>query len=433
MHMARKNRKRRGRSRALSTIAGVATKSCPGITDQPHSVVQPSAATLLPRSVIEIIIDHLHDRPMDLRACSLVAKSWEARSQSHLFRKVQWDTRTVLNWCTHISPHPSGPAGYVIFFAVDSLLEREQLGPIKDYFTSFRNVTSLILRDLSFDDPLFDPKKVPAYFGHLKLGLKSLTLANARGSCGRLLSFTSFFPHLEYLTISCPGDLFPPDPTVNFQYRPLRGTLFLRGHTHHTSLINLLSRSSPPQFHTVRLEHWGKMRIEDLNSLLKSCSNSLETLGLSACRGSADEWSSRLRPNFNLCPRLTEFRIELQNIAQNPPSIINSLLTSPVVLSRITFVIHDNVKPESLFSYIKDWAETDIVIARFAAKLFCRDEGKRLLLTFKVARVLDLAQLVPYSVERGVQVVVERGDDEELALPTCASCEAGNRSASWGL
>ena len=284
--MARKNRKRRGGSRALTKISGAATQPYLCATAQPHSVGPPSAATILPQSVIENIIDHLHDRPMDLRACSLVAKNWESRSQSHLFHKVQWTTETVLGWRKHISPHHGGPAGYANILAVASLLERERLGPLKDYFTSFRNVTSLTLRDLSFDDPLFSPDKVPAYFGHLKLGLKSLTLMCANGSCGRLLSFASFFPRLELLGIACPGDLVPPDPTVDFEHRPLRGTLFLRGDlTRSTSLIKLLSRGPPPQCHTVRLEHWGKMRIEDFDSLLKSCSESLRTLGVSACKG----------------------------------------------------------------------------------------------------------------------------------------------------
>ena len=147
--------------------------------------------------------------------------------------------------------------------------------------------------------------------------------------------------------------------------------------------------------------------------------------------GGANEWFSRLRPNFSLCPSLTEFRIELQHITHTPPSIINSLLTSPIVLSRITFVIHNNVKAEELVSYVKNWAETDLVIARFSAKLFCRNGGKRLLLTFKAIRALKFAQLVPYSVERGVEVVVERGSDEELAFPPCLSChEAGNPNLS---
>ena len=169
---------------------------------------------------------------------------------------------------------------------VISLLEQERLGPIKDYFTSFRNVTSLALQDLDFDDPLFDPNEVPVYFGHLKPGLTSLTLINANGSCGRLLSFASFFSHLEFVTVSCPGDLIPPDPTIDLEYRPLRGTLFLQGHLNrHTNLIRLLSRGPLPQCHTVHLEHWGRMHVKDFDCLLESCSKSLEILNVSACKG----------------------------------------------------------------------------------------------------------------------------------------------------
>jgi hypothetical protein len=240
----------------------------------------------LPQNVIDNIIDHLHDKPVDLQVCSLVAKSWKARSQSHLFRKVQWTTETVLGWCKHIPPRSGGLAGHATGLAVVSLLEQDRLGPIKDHFTSFRNVTSLTLRDLDFNDPLFDPDEVPAYFGHLGPRLTSLTLVNPNGSCGRLLSFASFFPHLEYITVSRPGELIPPDPTVDLEYRPLRGTLFLRGQLNrHTDLIKLLSRAPLLQCHTIRLEHWGRMHVEDFNRLLESCSKSLEILDVSACKG----------------------------------------------------------------------------------------------------------------------------------------------------
>lgn len=144
--------------------------------------------------------------------------------------------------------------------------------------------------------------------------------------------------------------------------------------------------------------------------------------------GGAEEQFSRLRPNFSLCPRLTELRIELQHIGDNPPSIINTLLTSPIVLSRITFVIYKKVEPEDVVSYVNSWTETDIIIAHFATKLFCRNGAKRLRLTFKVTKTLDFTRLVPRSVEKGVEVVVERSDDEELTLPACVSCEIEYRN-----
>lgn len=282
---------------ALYTIPGVGTEAHPitqtplvqlifDTATQPHPVDAPPMRPLLPQNVIENIIDHLHDRPVDLQACCLVCKDWKTRSQSHLFRRVRWTVETISAWCKHIPPRSDGPAGLVTILLVVSLLERDRLGPIKDHFESFRNLTSLKLRDLNFDDPLFNPDQVPVYFGHLKPGLKSLTLINANGSCGKLLSFTSFFPHVQHLTVSRPGDLVPPDPAIRLEYRPLRGTLFLRGRlSRHADLIKLISCAPPPQCHTIRLEHWGRMRVEEFDSLLKSCSKNLETLDVSSCKG----------------------------------------------------------------------------------------------------------------------------------------------------
>lgn len=289
-------KRRRGKSRGLLSIPGGATNAPPpttqiplltfGTITPPQPLNPPFPAPPLPQNVIDTIIDHLRDKPVDLRACSLVAKNWKSRSQCHLFREIQWTTEIISGWCQHIPPRSDGLAGHTIDLMVVSLLEQDILAPIKDYFTSFCNVTSLTLQDLNFDDPLFDPNEVPVYFGHLKLGLTSLTLINLGGSCGRLLSFTSFFPHLEYLAVFFPDDLIPPDPTIDLEYRPLRGTLFLRGHLNrHTSLIKLLSGARLLQCHTIRLEHWGRMGVEDFNSLLASCSKSLEVLNVSTCKG----------------------------------------------------------------------------------------------------------------------------------------------------
>ena len=289
-------KQRRGKSRVLFAIPNGATNTAPSATHTPLFIFgtatppqwldAPSTVSRLPQNVINKIIDHLYDKPVDLRACSLVAKSWKVRSQSHLFRDVRWTRGTVQNWCKFIPPRSNGLARHATSLVVISLLEQDKLRPIKGHFTSFRNVTSLTLQGLGFDDPVFDPNKVPVYFGHLRPGLTALTLINANGSCGRLLSFVSFFPRLEYTTISRPVELVPPDPTIHLKYRPLRGTLFLRGHLNrHASLIKLLSRASLPQCHTIRLEHWGKMRVEDLDCLLASCSKSLEVLSVSACKG----------------------------------------------------------------------------------------------------------------------------------------------------
>ena len=220
-------KKRRNKlSRVLYTIPGVATKahpitqnplprSIPGTATQPQAVDASPTVLPLPQSVIENIIGHLHDRQVDLQACYLVSKSWKTRSKGHIFRRVQLTPETVSCWRKHIPPHS---AGFPTTLLVVSLLGYDILGPIKDYFISLRSITSLTLRNLNFDDPSSNPGRVSVYFGHLKSGSESLAHIN---SSGKLLSFTSFFPHVERLTVSLPGDLVPPDPAIGLEYQPL--------------------------------------------------------------------------------------------------------------------------------------------------------------------------------------------------------------------
>jgi hypothetical protein len=126
-------KQRRGKlPRVLYTILGVATQAYPiakkplvpfvfGTATQPQSLDVTSTLPPLPQTNIENIIDHLQDRPADLRACSLVSRNWKTKSQSHLFRRVGWTTETVLAWCKCIPPHSDGPAGLTNVLLVASL------------------------------------------------------------------------------------------------------------------------------------------------------------------------------------------------------------------------------------------------------------------------------------------------------------------------
>src|ERR1700761_3490794 len=61
-----------------------------GATMLPHTHltrVFPYRATL-PPEVIDLIIDHLHNDPLTLEACSLVSRNWLSSSRHHLFGSV---------------------------------------------------------------------------------------------------------------------------------------------------------------------------------------------------------------------------------------------------------------------------------------------------------------------------------------------------------
>ncbi|KAE9385179.1 hypothetical protein BT96DRAFT_841056 [Gymnopus androsaceus JB14] len=42
----------------------------------------------LPQEILDLFIDHFADSPAELKALSLVAKSWLPRTRKHLFRRL---------------------------------------------------------------------------------------------------------------------------------------------------------------------------------------------------------------------------------------------------------------------------------------------------------------------------------------------------------
>ncbi|KAF9029970.1 hypothetical protein BDZ89DRAFT_1064939 [Hymenopellis radicata] len=68
-------------------------------------IKQDTTPLQLPQELIDNIIDHLHDSPRDLKACSLVSHSFHPRSHFNLFQRV--DVRSIeaaQRFFTHLSP-----------------------------------------------------------------------------------------------------------------------------------------------------------------------------------------------------------------------------------------------------------------------------------------------------------------------------------------
>jgi len=67
----------------------------------------------LPRELLDHIVDLLHGSKTPLRNCSLVSKSWVARTRTHLFAEVHFQTTESLESWKKTFPDPStSPARY---------------------------------------------------------------------------------------------------------------------------------------------------------------------------------------------------------------------------------------------------------------------------------------------------------------------------------
>ena len=179
----------------------------------------------LPLEIVDYIID-LTDF-WTLQACSLVAKSWVARSWMHLFRAIR--LISYRNWQKVIPVGPIGPAIHTRTLTVvqnSPPAERCVHADILDQFLpclrDFKNVENLILRDW-WESPPLSEDRLKKYFGHFSARLRSLEL-NGEGmssdfffallisKCGTVL-----FTHRSYLILFLTAPRhFDPSRLYNF-------------------------------------------------------------------------------------------------------------------------------------------------------------------------------------------------------------------------
>jgi hypothetical protein len=170
----------------------------------------------IPQELIENVIDCLsNDRSM-LEACSLVARTWLARSQHHLFNDVSLNSGRVKKWCSTIRPGPDGVSRLVHNLALQQAPGHRWLGTkfldgIPDHFSSFRHVGNLSITWLDLSD--FKPGSFARHFVHYGPSLRSLQLSYLSADYSSLMSFLQLFPNLEDLLIHTP-ELCDDDPPL---------------------------------------------------------------------------------------------------------------------------------------------------------------------------------------------------------------------------
>ena len=94
----------------------------------------------VPPEICDLIIDHLHDDPDTLRACSLVSKTWIHRSREHLFNEIEFqDKSQPLLWKTYFPKPSNSPAHHAKFLSFGS----KTIKAYVSFIESFTNLTYL--------------------------------------------------------------------------------------------------------------------------------------------------------------------------------------------------------------------------------------------------------------------------------------------------
>jgi len=202
----------------------------------------------LPAELISSIVDYLYDDRDALGACALVSRGFVARSQAHLFehlglrkgrcafdyeRNSQGDIDAMRRY---ISSDPDGPLSYTRNLSIfpGSLTQPQDLEEIYDHWTTFKNVRELQVHLFAahfVQGPLF----LSRYLSHFQPTLRRLHLQTSLENPKDLITFITFFPLLEDVsieTLSLDLPSFPDNRSEGFRpelFPPLGGSLLLRG------------------------------------------------------------------------------------------------------------------------------------------------------------------------------------------------------------
>jgi hypothetical protein len=153
----------------------------------------------LPPEILDLITDHLRDKPTTLKACCLVSKSWIQRTRKHLFACVKFhptDSPIEL-WKKTFPDPPNSPACHTRHLSIyDLSVVTAADADAGGWIRTFHNVEHLHLECLSMEH---QASLVP--FHGLPLTLKSLSL---RAISSEVLDLICSFPLLEDLRLSSP-------------------------------------------------------------------------------------------------------------------------------------------------------------------------------------------------------------------------------------
>jgi hypothetical protein len=231
-------------------------------------VCQPTPMPL-PPEIVDNIIDEVGDL-RTLKVCSRVAKSWVARSRTHLFRQVVLFSHR--HWQETMSVGDTSPARYTrsLTLAQGNITRGRWINTVNlhqflPHLKDFQNVERLILD--GWVPSRFSEGELKEHFSHFGERLRSLGLSGEEMTSDSFLFLLGLLPNLE--------DLHLREPVVGTRTKPvfavspkLSGRLTIRAYT--SSIFSTLCKL-PLRFREICLHEHGN----DYQGLINACAETL--------------------------------------------------------------------------------------------------------------------------------------------------------------
>jgi len=157
----------------------------------------------LPPEIVDQIIDFV-DNKRTLKTCSLVARSWVARSRTYLFHDVVLFSHR--RWQKLMSTGDASPAKYVRSLTLaqgatsrGKWIITDNLYPFLRHLQDFKNVEKLTLDGWVPSE--FTEGGLKKYFSHFGPRLRSLELSGERMNSDSFLVLLGHLPNLEDLIL----------------------------------------------------------------------------------------------------------------------------------------------------------------------------------------------------------------------------------------
>ena len=233
----------------------------------------------LPSEILDLIVDHLRDEPVALKACCVASKSWVSRTRRHLFACVEFhaEESTLQSWMK-VFPDPSNsPAHYARSLLIrDPLIFTAASMNARAWICAFHRVVHMgldVLRWYGGQGSLVPLHGLSPILQTLSIFCTSIPLSET-------LSLICSFPSLENLTFMTLVDGRPDGWIIPPTSPKFTGTLSLwvgpRDGTRPT-LRHLLDLPGGLHFSKISVD----FPIEDAEStisLVSGCFDTLESL-----------------------------------------------------------------------------------------------------------------------------------------------------------